>query len=157
MPSLPNRFPLNGSAPVPKRKPTLAERDQKANQILSTRYDALNQLFTEVERHLKSLKPLHPVWVAFDLNQCDGQPDRWELLGLTKHGDKWRLCHAYDHDQNVYGPLHEQPIVECPVEVRVRAAKVVRQLHEKIVKSKEEYIPLVDEAIKELTDLFNGM
>ena len=36
---------------------------------------------------------------------------------------------------------------------RTQAAKVVRQLHEAIIKSKEAFIPAVDEAIKELTDL----
>jgi hypothetical protein len=147
-----NRLSSNGSTPN-KRKPTLAERDQQANQALSTRYDALNLLFNATEQHLKALKPLHGVWVDYNHQSYDGQPGEWELLGLDKHQGKWRLCHGTDHDLNDYGVLNEQPIVECPVDVRVRAVKVVRQLQEKIVKSKEEYIPTVDEAIKELTDL----
>src|SRR5262249_15878994 len=148
-----DRFSLNGSASG-KRKPTLPERDRQAEQALSTRYDALNQLLTEAEQRLKSLKPLHPVWVDYDHDSGDGQPDRWEILGLVKYQSKWRLCHAYDNELNDDGSVYElKPIVECPVEIRVRAAKVVRRLHEEIVKSKEAYIPQVDEAIKELTDL----
>jgi hypothetical protein len=112
----------------------------------------LNRVFTEAEMHLNMLKPLHPVWVSYGHQSCDGQPDQWELLGIDKHQCKWRLCHAYDHELNDDGPLYEfKPIVECPVDVRVRAAKVVRRLHERIVRSKEEYIPQVDEAIKEFT------
>lgn len=148
-----DRLSLNGSLPG-KRKPTLEERNHQADQTLSTRYDALNQAFVEAEQRLKSLKPLHPAWVDYNRDSCDGQPDRWEVLGLTKHQGKWRLCHAIDNELNDDGSMYDlKPIVECPVDVRVRAAKVVQQLHEKIVKSKEEYIPQVDEAIRELTDL----
>ena len=148
------RRSLNGITPTPKNGLSLTERDEQANHALASRYDALNQLFTIAEQHLKSLKPLHPVWVSYDHNHCDGQPDQWELLGMYQHQGKWRLCHAHDHELNDDGPPDDiKPVVECSVDVRVRAAKIVRELQEKIVKSKEEYIPRVDEAIKELTAL----
>jgi hypothetical protein len=148
-----DRLALNGSLPG-KRKSPLDERNRQAEQALATRYDALNQAFVEAEQRLKALKPLHPVWVDYNHDYCEGQPDQWELLGLFKHQGKWRLCHATDHEMNDCGFDDIKPVVECPVDVRVRAAKIVRQLHEKIVKSKEEYIPQVDEAIRELTYLF---
>ena len=141
--------------PVPKQKPTLPERNQQVDLALATRYDALNQLFTEAEQIVKALRPLHSVWVDYGHDHCNGQPDCWDLLGITKHQGKWRLCHAIDNDLNEYGPLEVKPIVECVVEVRVQAAKIVRQLREKIVKSKEQYVPKVDEAIKELMGLSN--
>ncbi len=147
-----DRHSLNGSLPN-KRKAPLEERNRQAEQALASRYDALNQAFVEAEQLLKSLKPLHPVWIDYNRDSSDGQPDRWEVLGLNKYQGKWRLCHATDNELNEYGCNDIKPIVECPVDVRVRAAKVVRQLHEKVVKSKEEYLPQVDEAIKELTDL----
>src|SRR5262249_39771199 len=137
--------------PSPKGKPTLAERDQQANQALTTRYDALNLLFVTAEQHLKALKALHPVWVCYAPNE-DGS---YEILGMTKHQEKWRLCHGYDHEQNDGPAIEVRPIMECPIDVRVRAAEVVRELKEKMVKSKEEYIPRVDEAIKQLTDFCN--
>src|SRR4051794_8306165 len=110
-----NRISLNGS---PKeRKPTVSERDKLASQVLSTRYDALNQLITEAEIHLKLLKPLHSVWVEFGKQSTDSQPDSWEVLGLVKYNGQWRLCHAYDDDLNEYGPRELKPLIECPVDV----------------------------------------
>jgi hypothetical protein len=148
---LSDRISLNGSAPN-KRKPTLAERDREAEQRLSTRYDALNQLFIEAEQRLKSLKPLHPVWVQYGHDPFGA----WEILGITKHQGKWRLCHAYDHEMNDDGPFREvKPIVECAIDIRICAARFVRRLNEEIVKSKEEYVPKVDEAIKDLTEFCN--
>ncbi len=140
------------SAASNKQKLTLSERDRLADEALSTRYDALNMTFTTAEQHLKALKPLHPVWLQYELELFDG--GNCELLGLCKYQGKWRLCHAMDHDSAAGGLVEEiKPIVECAVDVRVRAAKVVRKLREKIVKSKEEYIPQVDAAIEELSKL----
>jgi hypothetical protein len=120
--------------------------------LRAARYDVLNQLFVEAEQQLKALKPPHPVWVDYSHEFRDGQPTWWELLGLSKHQGKWRLCHAYDHEINDDGILTElKPVVECPLDVRVRAAKVVQLLKEQIVKSKEDYIRQVDDAIRLLT------
>jgi hypothetical protein len=146
-----HRHSVNGSFSS-KGKSSLIERHVEADQALSIRYDALNQALNEAEQRLKALKPLHPVWVAYEHQQFEGEPGFWELLGISKHQGKWRLCHGCDNDLNDYGPLQVQPIVECNVDVRVRAARVVRQLHEEIVKSKEAYIPFVDEAINELKE-----
>jgi hypothetical protein len=151
-----NRICVNGSAASPQRKPSLAERVEQADAELSTRYNALNQLFSIVEQRLKSLKPLQPVWHIYAHERIEGQVEEWELLGLTLYQGKWRLCHGHDHELNAEGPILDiKPIIECPVDIRVRASQVVRQLHEKIVQSKEEYIPQVDQAIKELTDFCN--
>ena len=128
-----DRLSLNGSLPS-KRKPTLDERNRQADQTLTSRYDALNQAFVEAEKRLKALKPLHPVWLDYGHVRCEGEPEWWELLGLTKYQGKWRLCHASDHEMNDYGFDNIKPVVECAVDVRVRAAKAVRQLHEAMTK-----------------------
>jgi hypothetical protein len=152
------RFSANGSAPSPKRKPTLSERVEQADSELSTRYSHLNQLYSIVEQRLKSLKPLHPVWLAYAHSHVEGQTDDWELLGLMLYQGKWRLCHGHDHDLNVDGPILDvKPIIECSVDIRVRATQVVPQLEERIVRSKEEYIPQVDQAINNLTDFCNDV
>lgn len=144
----------SGLPPLPSSPPTLEERNKQAEKELATRYDALNQLFTQVEQALKALKPPHPVWYAYDRVPVEQGLERWQVLGLLRYQDKWRLCHAYDSDIDFMDDI--KPIVECPIDVRIRAAKEVRHLQEKIVKSKEEYIPKVDEAIKELIDLCNA-
>jgi hypothetical protein len=146
---------LNGVAK--KRTPTLTQREEAAQEALTVRYDALNQKFTEVELQLRELKPIYSVWVDYAHWSAPNGPDFWELLGLTKHQGKWRLCHAEDDEMNANvegeAPLNIKPLVECPIEIRVRAAAEVRKLHEAIVKSKESFIPLVDQAIQELTKI----
>ena len=139
-------------APIPIQQPTLEERNKRAELVLAMRYDALNQQFTQVEQLLKSLKPPHDVWVTYDIGGYEGN-SHWQLLGMAKHQNKWRLCHAYDHEYE--DRSDSAPIVECPIEVRIEAAKFVRQLREEIVKAKEDYVPKVDEAIKELADVCN--
>lgn len=134
----------------------LAKRHEIAEKSLSSRYDALSQLLGEAELHLRGLKLLRPVWVAYNHQpfQAEGFEhfNDCEMLGIVKLNDKWRLCHAVsdDMDCQIEGV---QPIIECPVEIRVRAASIVRQLHEEIVKAKEQIIPEVDAAIQELTEL----
>ncbi len=146
-----SQVPSRDPSEVP---PSLPERNQKADLVLATRYDALNQSFSEVERILKALKPVHAVWVDYNHSTQDGtQPDQWELLGLEKFQTHWRLCHAVGNDFGDFGAENIKPIVECPIEQRVRAARMVNDLHEAIVKSKEDYVAKVDDAIKELQSL----
>lgn len=135
--------------------PPLAARNEQASQALALRYDALNQELLEIEKRLKALAPPHSVW--HDYNRVCVDDDcghyRWEMLGLIKYNDKWRLVHAYDADHHDNGFEQIQPLTECPADVRVKAAHVVGELYRKIVASKEEYATRVDEAIKELREL----
>jgi hypothetical protein len=146
-------MPTVKSASVLIQQPTLEQRNKQAEQALATRYDALNQHFAQAELLLKSLKPPHDVWVEYAHSGDEGSGRYWELLGIAKHQNKWRLCHAYDHDFE--DRSDSVPVVECPIEIRIRAAKLVRQLRERIVKAKEDFVPTVDEAIKELADVCN--
>ena len=141
------------------QKPNSAELDKRheiAEKSLSSRFDSLNQLLGEAELHLRMLKPMRHVWVAYNHRELPDEGfesySRCEMLGMVKLHDKWRLCHAVSDD--VEGQIEDvQPIIECPVDIRIRAARIVRQLHEEIVKSKERLIPEVEVAIQELTDL----
>ena len=131
----------------------LTKRHDEAEKSLSSRYDALSQLLTEAELHLRVLKPLRPVWIAYNHHEIGNGFTACDMLGMLKRGEKWRLCHAYSDDME--GNITDvQPIIECPIEIRLRAANQVRKLHEEMVKAKEQIIPEVDAAIKELTDLF---
>jgi hypothetical protein len=133
--------------------PTLTERHNAAIETLATRYDALNEKFVAAENKLKALKPLRPAWVDYDTTSQEDGPTYWDLLGLYKLDGKWRLVHAVDNELNDdgSGPYDLKPITECSIEIRIRAAKEVRRLHEEIVKQKESAIPKVEEAIAELT------
>ena len=75
-------------------------------------------------------------------------------IGFRKHEGKWRLCFMkyyadYIGPQNS-DPIIWKPIVECMVEDRVCAAPHIGLLREEIVKSKEDFVPKVEQAIYEL-------
>jgi hypothetical protein len=134
------------------KPPTLEERNKQASLTLSLKYDALNQLFVQAEQQLRSLKPPHAVWFPYAHRSYDYGVHFCDLIGLDKYNDAWRLLHATDNSENEEGYENITPIVECPVNVRIEAAKVVGRLHEEIVKAKEAYTSQVDEAINELKE-----
>lgn len=152
----PRRIPAT-TTPA-NQQPSLVAHNETVSNLLAQRYDTLNQLFVLAESQLRALKPLRPVWIRYDVKQIDGGPSRWDLLALTKIQDKWRLVHAWDHNLNDDSPpLDIKPIIECPIEVRVRAAQEVRELHAAIVADKERFIPEVEAAIVELVNYCQGL
>ena len=138
---------------------TLEERDAIANLALEPQYDALNQLYNQIEGTFRGLKPIQPTWVHYnEIVSDDNTRVDYELLGMAKYQGKVRLCHATDCDRNFEGDVYDlKPIVECPIAVRVAAVAHVRRLHERIVKSKEDFIPKVDAAVKELQSVWNEL
>jgi len=147
--------------PKPPPEPTLAERDSVASKQLVERYDALNQVFAVAEQRLKALKPPRSVWVEYnydpDFPEQPDSPCGFELLGIDKINSQWRLVHAYGHQlHDEMGPSGIQPLVECPVDIRVRAASMLERLHIEIVEAKERYIPAVELAINQVIDYCKG-
>jgi hypothetical protein len=135
------------------KKRSLEERNEHADAELSTRYEQINQLLAEAEKRLKRLKPPQEVWIAYNMKQVNpdnpGSPECWELIGLCRYAGTVRLCHATDWDEGDIANI--RPVVECPAEVRVKAANLIGKLRIKFVKMKEEFIPQVDDAINVLT------
>jgi hypothetical protein len=88
-------------------KPPLQERAERANRLLASRFDALNKAYATVETHLKSLRPIREVWVAYNIvkEDPDGQVCSWENIGFAKLQEKWRLTHAYCSDAYEGGPV----------------------------------------------------
>jgi hypothetical protein len=75
-----------------------------------------------------------------------------ECLGLQKIRGKWRICHGLDYD--VFPDReHWTPITECSAQVRVEAAEHLDKLREAVVKSAENFISRVDEAIEALAEV----
>ena len=137
---------------------SLEDRLTLATEMLKRRYEALNEQFTIAESRLRALKPTKPVWIRYNeaSNREDGV-DSWELIGFFKHDGKWRIVHAEDHSENhedvVYNP---KPVIECPVETRLVASKLIPEIRERIVVDKEEYLAEVEAAISRLTDFCDG-
>lgn len=150
--------------PVPPQAPrtpeqTLAERSEIASKKLAERFDALNQALTLAEKKLKELKPPHSVWVYYKAvceDESRGGPSSYDVLGISKRDNQWRLVHGHDHDANDGGPFDVQALSECPVEIRVEATNELARLHTRIIEVKEQFIPQVEAAVETALAYCNG-
>jgi hypothetical protein len=134
----------------PRPPSDLLERNKRADEALTSRYDQLNSKFREIEAHFKSLKAPDAVWVAYGHQELDNGMQYWALLGWAKFNGAWRLCHAYDDDWNQEGMHDVLPITDCTIHARLAAAAHIRELHQAIVNSKETLVPEVDQALEQL-------
>ncbi len=99
-----------------------------------TLYDALNEQYLAAEKKLKELRTPHPVWIGPITNTGFH-------LGLCKVANQWRLCVAYMDAE-------PKPIVDCPIKTRVQCCRYVRVLHNAILQAKEDFTPVVEDAVK---------
>ena len=138
---------------------TLEERAQKARDTLFSRYDVLNALWLNAEGQLTQFHIPCPVYCKYDEHRDpkDGSGAATsKYLSLQKIKGKWRICYGviYDWDLDP-GYAWEvdpgwTPITECSAQVRVEAARHLDKLREQVVKSAEDFITEVDEAIDTL-------
>jgi len=138
---------------------TLIERARKVRETLCGRYEQLNALWLRAEEELTRLHIPRPVGCDYRQYLDDPHDDNTlicECLGIQKVKGKWRICHAtypaYSAPELCGGWT---PITECSVETRVRAASHLPKLREAIVKSAENFVPQVDDAIDELKKALN--
>jgi hypothetical protein len=143
---------------VPTKELTLSERNEQASKKLTERFDALNQAIALAEQRLKELKPVRPVWAHYNpTGEHDEPPYAYDVIGMDKVNNQWRLVYAKDDDRNYdSGPWGIQPLTDCPVETRVRAVAELQKLHAKIIESKEKFIPEVEQAINAVLDYCKG-
>ncbi len=129
-------------------KHTALSRNDEIQVALTNRYDALNRMYAVAENHLKALKPIREVFIRYgrspELGSC-------EILGIEKYRGEWRLVHGIDVQDSPDNP-ETKPIVECAIEIRIRAVDYVTHLHRAIVEDKERFIPTVDAAINTLVE-----
>ncbi|MDZ4818737.1 MAG: hypothetical protein SGJ20_07170 [Planctomycetota bacterium] len=131
---------------------TLLERAHSAQKALFSRYDRLNQLWTEAEKRLTSNHVPHFVTVV-----CQRWPDiqgeeTIEEIGLVKIKGEWRIGFTeVDGRDTDYLHVSWIPIVDCSAQIRVNCAKHLPKLEQAVVESAEKFIPRVDIAIDELT------
>lgn len=131
----------------------LEDRAEKTRIDLFQRYDQLNALWQKAEEQLR--KNHIPRAVHYDIPIADPNPDdnEWhESLSLQKIQGEWRICHGGCWD---YAPedLEWRPIVECSVEIRVEAVRHLPGLRQAAVESAETFIPEVESAIQQLSEL----
>ena len=130
---------------------TLEERAESARETLFGRYDELNALWLQAEEQLTKFHIPCFVYCKYDEYQDPADQPGFmtsKYLLLQKIKGKWRICYGLVDDWDVdHGWT---PITECSAHVRVEAARHLDKLREKVVKSAEDFIPKVDEAIKTL-------
>jgi hypothetical protein len=131
---------------------TLEERAESARATLFDRYDALNALWLQAEEQLTRFHIPRPAYHSYDEYQDFGNPPgamTSKCLSLQKVKGKWRICYGL-YDEWCDRDYGWTPITECSAQVRVEAARHVDKLREKVVKTAEDFIPRVDEAIQTL-------
>jgi len=131
---------------------TLAERAENAQKTLFGRYDQLNAKWEAAEKRLRSMHIPREVSVPY-LEEVDeyGQPQVDYYIGLVKYRGEWRICtHSYHNPSG--DSTNWTPITEASAETRVELVQYLPKLHEAVVKSAEDFIGKVDEALKGLDD-----
>jgi hypothetical protein len=132
-------------------KPSLREPLSKRNEVvrneIEKKLDHLTELWNAVEGKILSMQPPRHIRICYatHYHEVPGMAE-YECLGLQRHGNKWRVCYGWDADWNDQAP-DWRPIVDCSTEVRVEAAKHIEALMEEVVKSGNDYIPKIDEAV----------
>lgn len=157
--------------PNPRRRPSLpvealalphnstdaGTSNDHLNKDLDERFDALNKALCVAELRLKELRPFQAVWVHYN-HQTDDVTGAglYEALGIDKVNSQWRLVHGHDDDRNEGLPYNVKPLVECPINVRIRAVQELYKLKAKIVAVKEKFIPEVENAITDVLNFCQG-
>lgn len=132
---------------------TLDHRAHQAREQLFERYDQLNALWQKAEEQFRKNHIPRPVVYEFprdpDLTVAD---ELHEYLSLQKIKGEWHICHGGLLE---YSPedLDWKPITECSAELRVEMVKHLPGLRQAAVESAEQFVPAVDAAIVQMSDL----
>ncbi len=131
----------------------LIERARQARETLYGRYDQLNALWLQAEEELAKLHIPRPVKYSYHCTDYDNGGYDGQYLAIQKIKGSWKICHGSfrGHQcEEVEEFSGWTPITDCSVETRVEAANHLAKLQKAIVKSAEDFILEVDEAIDEL-------
>jgi hypothetical protein len=137
---------------------TLTKRAAVAQQELFHRYDELTALWLKAEEELTKLhvpRTVCHVYADYEEDWHDPGSTVCLCLGLVKIKGKWRICHGAFQAHYAGEPDSWTPINDCSAETRVWAAKHLPGLREAVVKSAEDFVPKVDDAIKALKGALN--
>lgn len=125
---------------------TPEERDAHVRKTLYERYDRLNTLYQKWEAYLSSFHIPRPVEVLYERTADD-----WGCwLGVAKCGSKWRIVHCSAPIGIGSEMMEWEPITECAVIHRVRAARHIEKLAAAIPEQAEQFVKTVEGAITAL-------
>jgi hypothetical protein len=127
--------------------PSLSVRAEKAQEALFQRYDELNKLWKEAEKQLSRWHVPKPV--QLDIGSDD--PAINYFLYFGKDGGKWRIYYGWESTIN--DDENEIKLIDkCSAEDRVRLAKHLPALREKVVESAEKFVQRVDRTIAKMKE-----
>jgi hypothetical protein len=157
------RLSVNGKAKPPQES-SCADFEARSTALRTKteeRLDHLTGLLREWEKRLIGRQqPRHVIYVyQTDYGNSDPNDPPYDnehyCIGIAKYAGKWRLCLGeYNEFQHYFQdvPISWRPITDCTMEERIRVAKYVTELEREIVKTGEEMLPKLDEAICHLED-----
>jgi hypothetical protein len=133
------------------------KKNLEVRESLEERLNRLNALWEQIEEKLIALQTPRQVSVVYD---SQTNPETGEIihsmLGLAKIGGNWRLCHDFLHDSDPF-ESNWKPITDCSAEIRVEAAQHVTKLKEEIIRTAEEFLPKIDNAIASLDKMLSDI
>lgn len=142
----------------PKIITAMQRRADAVRHELYTRYDELNGMYSDAEQIFSAMHIPVAVSHCYKTYPVDSSnPDlggHYEYLGLCKVKGNWRICHS-TAEQGVNEDMVWTPIVECAAIVRVEAAPHVEALREEVLKSSEQFVGKVDDAMNALARFIN--
>jgi hypothetical protein len=135
---------MDGQKPAHPDSPN-HENEQHVIKALRGRYDEIEALWNEAEEDLKRFRIPQDVEHCYETeNRC--HPCIHYLLGFVRYGKGWRICHG-ECDDNYRDEPAWKPIIECPLDVRLKMISYFQNLRKKVIEAAEDAIPKLDKAI----------
>jgi hypothetical protein len=161
-----DRFSLNGKAKS-SNKTFASDFETRSNAVrlkVVERLDHLTSLWREIEKKLIDLQPPREVHYVYRKEDRDNPINPYDndcyCIGIAKYAGKWRLCVGYYNEckrLEYDASISWCPIMDSVIEDRASLAQYVGKLEEKIVETGEEFLPKIDDAIRQLEDRLAGI
>ena len=126
----------------------LVKRNQEAMKAVSPLFDELNKTWEKIEQFFRKQGILRDVELALKpLEDVQYGPYADTLIGIQKRRGEWRICYGISHYNNPNQETDWTAIPECSTELRVELLDHVKDLFAELVKTNEEFIPELEQAV----------
>jgi len=140
----------------------LAKRNREALQDASPLFDQINEAWDKIERFFRKQGILravsYPYQSLYEWNGNEEVEIGNHLLGIQKHKGKWRVCYGVEYDRAP--PPFEvswTPVTACGASLRIELFDHVAGLFERLVKSNEDYIPEMEQALEKWHEVLSDL
>jgi hypothetical protein len=145
--------------PPPTKNPE-SEREGRIIDALKKRYDEIEALWSQAEEDLKRFRVPSGVEHCYASDYEGSYPIHY-VMWWVRHGKSWRICHeirkAYsEFDDKQHDESDWKPIIECPLDLRLRMIPEFEHLRRKVIEEAENAVPQLDNAITSFRKILNG-